>query len=67
MVQEQPQTPLDDDALQLLDDDEYPFPKWTVTESTVRPYPVCIIRWDGPKNNLLVKAEPAPGYKYVEI
>jgi hypothetical protein len=55
---------LHDDALYLLDDEEYPFPKFTVNESTVRPYPVMIIRWDGKKENLLVKAEPAPGYKF---
>jgi ankyrin repeat protein len=48
----------------LLDDDEYPFPKFTVTESTVRPYPIMVIKYDGPKNNLLVKAEPADGYKF---
>eukprot|EP01122_Echinamoeba_exundans_P003182 TRINITY_DN13317_c0_g1_i2.p1 TRINITY_DN13317_c0_g1~~TRINITY_DN13317_c0_g1_i2.p1 ORF type:complete len:297 (-),score=74.12 TRINITY_DN13317_c0_g1_i2:52-942(-) len=55
---------IQEDAMTLLDDDEYPFPKFTVTESTVRPYPIMIIKYDGPKNNLLVKAEPADGYKF---
>jgi len=58
--------PLDNDALVLLDDEEYCFPRWTVTESTVRPYPVCLIRWNGNKSNLLVKVQPAPGYKSVQ-
>lgn len=55
---------IQEDAMTLLDDDEYPFPKFTVTESTVRPYPIMVIRYDGPKSNLLVKAEPADGYKF---
>lgn len=54
-----------DDFLYLLDDEEYPFPKYTVAESTVRPYPVMVVRCDGKeKTNLLVKAEPAPGYNF---
>ena len=54
-----------DECLYLLDDEEYPFPKYTVAESTVRPYPVMVVRVDGKeKTNLLVKAEPAPGYNF---
>lgn len=54
-----------DECLYLLDDEEYPFPKYTVAESTVRPYPVMVVRCDGKeKTNLLVKAEPAPGYNF---
>lgn len=38
---------------------------YTVAESTVRPYPVMVVRCDGKeKTNLLVKAEPAPGYNF---
>jgi hypothetical protein len=54
-----------DDYLQILNEDEYPFPKYTVLEGTVRPYPVLIIKYPGNKQNLVVKAEPAPGFKYV--
>lgn len=46
----------------IVDDVENPFPRYTVTESTVRPYPVILINYEGEVNNLLVKAEPAPGY-----
>lgn len=53
-----------DEVLEILDDVEYPFPIYTVTESTVRPYPVMVVNYDGNYNNLLVKAEPAPGYKF---
>lgn len=54
-----------DDFLYLLDDEEYPFPMYTVAESTVRPYPVMVVRCEGKeKTNLLVKAEPAPGYNF---
>lgn len=54
----------DADFMEILDDIEYPFPKFTVTESTVRPYPVMVINYNGNLNNVLVKAEPAPGYKF---
>jgi hypothetical protein len=31
----------------------------------VRPYPVIIIRYPGPKEHLVVKAEPPPGSRYI--
>jgi len=36
-----------------------------VLEGTVRPYPVLVIKYPGNKQNLVVKAEPAAGFKYV--
>jgi ankyrin repeat protein len=53
-----------DDYIQLLNDDQYPFPRYTVLEGTVRPYPVIIIRYPGSKEHLVVKAEPSPGYRF---
>lgn len=57
---------LNNEYLQLLDEDEYPFPKYTVVESTIRPYPVMIVNCPSnmDKKDLLIKAEPAPGYKF---
>lgn len=66
---EEPIIPLghnyDENSMIILDDVENPFPRFTVTESTVRPYPVIVINYQGEANNLLVKAEPAPGCKCV--
>lgn len=50
--------------MEILDDIENPFPKYTVTESTLRPYPIFLINYDGDANNLLIKAVPSPGYKF---
>eukprot|EP00028_Trichosphaerium_sp_Am-I-7-wt_P011522 CAMPEP_0168531980 /NCGR_PEP_ID=MMETSP0405-20121227/15875_1 /TAXON_ID=498012 /ORGANISM="Trichosphaerium sp, Strain Am-I-7 wt" /LENGTH=741 /DNA_ID=CAMNT_0008557095 /DNA_START=179 /DNA_END=2404 /DNA_ORIENTATION=+ len=59
-----PQILPNDSLLEIIDDEEYPFCRYMVTEGTVRPFPVLTVNLKENLKSVLIKAEPAANYKF---